>query len=331
MAKTVKAIQVSESLINAINQCPKKVYYRRRLKLHPKERYDTWCGKRAHSFIKLLYRKERGKRKFYYKTLETAIGGWFGDWNRTCDKEEPNLLVIDKAQRDEYGKLGLRCITHYYKENFLKSDPIAMEIGYNVPWSLGVKLVGKMDQIRTATLDYIIERRPEIVKNGVLLDSYLPEVIVELKTGYFDYEYGAIRSNGGNNEMGLPEIIQAITYTELYRRCHFGKYPVGHVIYDLETGKTRFIVKEGKLCQEILADYVNHVVFIIQEQIYPRSPKKEKCYACDYKSICMREVDLFSYQPALLFSSNPNEPKIEPEQLRFNFKYNKIKPKPPVI
>jgi len=331
MEKTVKAIQVSESLINAMNRCPKEVYFRKVLKIPPKDSYDKECGKLAHSFIKLLYRKKRGERKYFYKTLSSAIKAWYRVWKLTCDEKEPNFLLIDKDQRLEYQRLGITCISHYYNENLQKSDPIAMEKGFNIPWSLGVNLVGKWDQLRTATHDYIATRRPEIIVNGVLSESYLPIVIVELKTGYFDYDLGPIRSNGGTNKLGLPEIIQAITYTEAFRRCHAGKYPVGHTIYDLETGKTRLIVKEGKLCQEILADYVNNAVDIIQNQVYPRYPNKDKCDACGYKMLCLENIDLYSYKTATLVFSESNEPKKEFEQLKFKFKYKKSKSKPPVI
>lgn len=154
-----------------------------------------------------------------------------------------------KDLEDKFGVLGWVCIRNYWNQNIDKPDPILIEKKYTIPLFYGVELTGVFDQVRTVQTSWLEKRRPEIFVNGKLSSDYDQTLIVDLKTGWSDYN---IEQNDSDLEKVRKQFaiqwdIQAAAYALLYKEHHNGKFPAGFLLYQLRNEKDNVFLVQGDL------------------------------------------------------------------------------------
>ena len=194
----------------------------------------------------------------------------------------------------------------------------------------GVELTGVFDQVRTANLPWLKKRRPEIFNGDELLPAYDPVLVVDLKTGWSDYDISEddpeVIKVGKQFEIQLG--IQGASYALLYKKT-FKKYPAGFLIYPLRLDKKQsiFIKGDEEGPQKVLRDNVFHTVKNIRDGSFPRNVTAN-CHRCDYYMECRPNgvMNVSSSEAITELTTSPE--RIEEEeavQLKLPFKKGKRK------
>jgi CRISPR/Cas system-associated exonuclease Cas4 (RecB family) len=318
--KKIKKRVFSESMINRYIQCPKWCYHtfvigpRKKLKT---EVIEQTVGKEVHKFTYgLRVKRGRGKniRKFHYFSLDKAKGAWHITWNKAVEKSRANILNYSKENDDKNRWLGIRCIENYWNQNFNRPDPISRELEHSIILFNNPSYIfkGVIDELRTVDIETIKKYRPEIVVNGVLVDSYDPVVVVDLKTSYYDYELGAVKPQEEHITNPWTILWQFVGYTKLYREYHNGKNPIGCVIYDLYAGRQRLIVMEKPEYWDLLMEHIIQIKNSIENNSFPRQPRLEKCRGCGLMTSCWKDGNLYKFIPVETTSYEPPSYQIGP-------------------
>jgi len=284
-----KSFQVSKSSIGQYMVCPRSWLYSRYPGMPKKVDYARLFGIEVHSFIKLLHKKTKTPRPFYFKTLDAAINQWRRRWMIALDKVKANgsLIMPNRGMEFAYLDIGEKCITKYWDANINRPRPIEVEQRYTGRLD-GIPLVGIFDQVRRISLKWIAENRPELIVDGQLSPLYDPVVIVDLKTDYTDYDAEKLIKNPTLEEWirtqySLHESTQATLYTLLYYQ-KTGKMPIGFWWYHLRSGMGFFTCHEDESFVT-LAGQIRHLVENLQYRSFPKNPG-EHCKRCDYLEPC---------------------------------------------
>ena len=325
MGKSPKILRLSMSSIKKYLDCPMQWYFNYILKIPSKTDYPRLCGSEVHKFIAGLYKKHSDDRKFWYKSIDSAKGAWFVTWNKALDRDAGKILQPDKKAANDFGGNGWVCIDRYWKQNIDKPKPILIEKKYTIPLFAGVELTGVFDQLRTVQLPWLKARRPEIFVGEDISPEYDPYLIVDLKTGWSNYN---IKEDDSDNEKVRKQIaiqldIQAAAYALLYKKHHNGKYPAGFLLYYLREGSvnnTFFVKGDSKESQIILESNVQHVVTNIRNESFPRKISNQ-CARCDYYMECRPNGNISVSLPGEI----PDSVKTEKEEPAEKFVQLKLK------
>jgi hypothetical protein len=189
----------SKTALETFLNCPMQYWFHYFSGLPKKTDFPRVMGIAVHRFLAKLHEKHSGERPFFFKSKQSAISSWFGYYWRTALEEfSEQLGDFPQEKAETYGRVGWFCINNYWER---MSDSklgavLESEKTYTHQLSPGVKLTGKLDQVRSASLEYIESFRPELVVNGRLQEGYLPYFILDFKTGRFDFDP---RRAGENN------------------------------------------------------------------------------------------------------------------------------------
>ncbi len=331
MSQYPKILRLSMSSIKKYLKCPKSWYFTYVLKIPQKTDYPRLCGREVHFFVALLHKEHSSDRKFWYKNINSARKAWFFTWNRALDENRSIIQKVSKDAEDKYGKIGWFCIKHYWEQNFDKPNPIFVEKKFTVPWSMGVELTGVFDQVRTLRMDWIKKRRPELFDGNTLSSLYNPEAIVDLKTGWSDYNIEEDDSDTEKvrKQFEIQRDIQGAAYALLYQK-HFGKFPIGFLLYQLRNEKNNMFLVKGDLAESqlVLKDAIEHVIKNIRDKSFPRNINNH-CGYCDYYMNCSGNGKIFISLPEQMpyfvtSDSEDKNKKVEsPKQLKLKLKYKK--------
>ncbi len=332
MGKSPKILRLSMSSIKKYMDCPMQWYFTYVLKIPSKTDYPRLCGSEVHKFIAGLYKKHSDDRKFWYKSIDSAKGAWFVTWNKALDRDAGKILQPDKKAANDFGGNGWVCIDRYWKQNIDKPKPILIEKKYTIPLFAGVELTGVFDQLRTVQLPWLKARRPEIFVGEDISPEYDPYIIVDLKTGWSNYN---IKEDDSDNEKVRKQIaiqldIQAAAYALLYKEHHNGKYPAGFLLYYLSektTNNTFFVKGDSIESQTILESNVQHVVTNIRNGSFPRKISNQ-CARCDYYMECRPNGKISVSLPGAIpdsIQTEENKPAEEYVQLELVFKKKRKK------
>ncbi|PJA02259.1 hypothetical protein COX73_01700, partial [bacterium (Candidatus Gribaldobacteria) CG_4_10_14_0_2_um_filter_36_18] len=284
----------------------------------------------------------REPRAFYFKYKISAIRTWFNRWQRALEEAElrKKLILPDEDKAKEYGRIGAICIANYWNANLKTLRPLQVEQHYRSRLDNGAFLVGVFDQVRQVSLDWIKHHRPEIVKQGKLLDEYENVVIVDLKTGYLSYDYRQFKEDLSlmkriRLQYELHENLQATLYTFLYERTT-GKKPVGFIWYHLRSNKTFFTYRENR-DYSILSNNIEYYLENVRAQLFPKHIGYN-CKFCDFIEPCREDRYFLIVEPEELLEGL-EEVEIVPNlvkkdscrQLKLKFKIPRKKAKKPVV
>ena len=282
--------------------CARKWYYHYRSQLSKKTTYPLLFGKTVHRFIAYwLYRKISQKDKirvFYYKELPAAIKSWKRLWLQVVEEEQNKIILPKQVSIFEYMSIGVKCIENYWWGNYNLPRPIAIEKSFKAK-ILDWTLVGIFDQLREVSMAYIEHHRPELIKNGQLIDGYDPVIIVDLKTNYVSYDTQQFVEEPSQEEelrqqFDLHENLQPTIYTWLYEQ-QTGKKPIGFVWYHLRSGRGFFTYREDKDYHNLLIT-IKHVQYNLMIDSFPKRTGKH-CRQCDFFEACREERDFILSPP----------------------------------
>ena len=324
-------IRLSKSSVQLYFECPYKFYLRyiqKDTKLDPVTDYPRLCGIMVHRFCANLHKKHKHSGRFYYKTIESATKAWFYLWQKALSENEKFIKMPSKKGAKNYGGIGAVCIRNYWDVNLSRPDPIVIEKKYTIPWCPGFEYTGVFDQTRSVNIDLIKKNRPDLVTKGVLNERYDPVTIVDLKTGYYDYEVGEGLSDEEKirHQYDLQRDIQAASYTLLYKEHNHGKLPLYFTLHQLKNNKFFTVIGDGEESQQNLVKAINHVIQGIKTASFPRNVGA-RCRKCDYTEICSFSGAINISNPDSTVDTNNYLPTKEKEseykQGRFDFKYQK--------
>jgi len=316
-------IKLSISSMSTYLDCPAKWYFQYIRKIPQKVDYPRLCGQVVHTFIASLYNNKATERKFLYKTIDSARHAWFYTWTKQLEKNNQRIVGLDSEKGKIYGGVGWECIQTYWNQNFDKPDPIAKEKRFSVPYRQGVELIGVVDQIRNISSEFIPRIRPELVNGSELDPKFDPVVIVDFKSGRYDYEVppDSTEIEAIRHQIDLQRNLQASAYSLLYQKYHSGRLPLGFYLYQLRNGKLFFVRGDDEESQKILTDNINHVLGNIVNESFPKNPGPH-CRTCDYVESCIENSDFYISNaldiPDSIFVAKKKVDR--PRQLRFRLK-----------
>ncbi|MBW6441448.1 PD-(D/E)XK nuclease family protein [Patescibacteria group bacterium] len=322
--------RLSKSSVRTYMECPYRYYLKyvqKVIKLKPITDYPRLCGVMVHRFAAGLHKKHKHSGRFYYKTVKSAVSTWFYLWAKTLIENDQILLKVDNNKADMFGGVGANCIKNYWEVSYDKPDPVIIEKKYTIPWSPGFEFTGVFDQVRPVSIDIIKNKRPNLIENDKLDVRYNPVVIIDLKTGYYDYEVvpDSTEEEKIRHQYDLQRDIQAAAYTLLYKAHNHGKLPLYFAIHQLKNNKFFTVIGEGDETQEILKSSINHVIQGIKTGSFPKNIGPN-CRRCDYTTTCLGDNPISISLPDGTLDTNlypPNKEEVkEYKQLKL-----KLKPK----
>jgi hypothetical protein len=337
-----RQLEISYSGLDMYLDCPRKWYYAHHPKIPKKTDYPRLCGLEVHRHIAQFYRPTQKPRVFFFKDKKSAIRTWFNRWQRALEEAElrKKIILPDENKAKEYGRIGAICVANYWNANLKTLRPLQVEQHYRTRLDNGVFLVGVFDQVRQVSLDWIKHHRPEIVRNGKLIDGYENVVIVDLKTGYLSYDYRQFKENPSlmkriQLKYELHENLQTTLYTFLYEKVKVRK-PVGFLWYHLRSNKAFFTYREQH-DYSILSDDIKYYLENVRAQLFPKHVGYN-CRICDYLTACREDRYFLIVEPEELLESLeevvivPNLVKKDScRQLKLKFKIPRKKAKKPII
>ena len=308
-------------------RCPMEWFFYSRTSYSKKTDYPRLCGVEVHGHIAGLYRKTKKPRTFYYQTAISAIFAWFHRWKRACEKEKNRIIMADEETAKKYGKIGAVCVAQYFRDNIKLPRPMEIESHYRTKYN-GVEVVGVMDQIRPVSMDFVRNKRPELIEKGKLASGYDSVVIVDLKTEYAGKGFSPDSSIDQKirSQFKLHEGLEPSIYSYLYEAKH-GRKPLGMLWYNLRIGKTFFTYRDDDNHESLFNDLD---VFLknINAENFPKNIGKH-CAYCDYIEYCQDKGRLVYSEPEEIYDMDlavnlrriylPRE-IAEPKQLKLKLK-----------
>ena len=322
--------RLSKSSVRTYLECPYRYflkYVQKEIKLNQVTDYPRLCGVMVHRFAASLHKKHKHLGRFYYKTIKSAIGAWFYLWAKTLNESSEILKKVDSDKAKMFGGVGANCIKNYWEVSYNTPDPITIEKKFTIPWCPGFEFTGVFDQVRPVSIDIISKKRPDVISNGELNEKFDPVGVIDLKTGYYDYEVApdSPEEEKIRHQYDLQRNIQATAYTLLYKAHNHGKLPLYFVIHQLKNNKFFTVIGEGEENQEILRSSINHVIQGIKTESFPKNIGPN-CRRCDYTTTCLGDHPMNISLPDGKLDTNvylPSKKEVkEYKQLKF-----KLKPK----
>lgn len=287
---------ISISMAREAQTCWWKLFLHYCTDLEKKTDYPRLFGSAMHQHAQGFYRKTAEPRPFYYKTLKSAIGGWFGKWERTLDEtyKKGILIKVDPEKEKDYAELGALCTKNFWNGSIKRPRPLQLEREYRVriPELDYIQLTGKFDQLVEVPIDYIQARRPELVENGQLIPGYDPVAIVDIKTDRYDYDLSPHEKNPTPQDFYRRQFpfhndLQKTAYSYLYEKNNRGHRNIGFIRWNLRHNIRRFSFSEEPDYQNmflIFRDIINH----FQDQNFYREYGRH-CEWCDYLEPCAQD------------------------------------------
>lgn len=325
---------LSVSQIQEFLTCPAKWYfhYQARGKDYPLfTTYPLLTGHVTHSMIDQLHQPHPGERRYYFKTEEAFLNSATSQWYSQVEQQIDQGTLINANRRDtnKFLEVIRGCLRRYWGTNYNQDDPTAVEQRYNIYLpSVGIPLVGILDQIRQVPLEYISRKRPDLIGDSGLVDGFDPVVVVDLKTNYRDYGFGRLDPNLSDVDKvrfqyPLHRSIQASAYTLLYF-LENQRMPIGFVWYHLRSGGLYFTYRTA----ESFLSLEKQILFMLDNIEAGSFPQNfgDHCRECSFLYPCQGDIEPFLisepdysfHQPGILKSFLiPQQTKKEPEQLKF--------------
>lgn len=160
-------------------------------------------------------------------------------------------------------------------------------------------MIGRFDQIRKVSGEWIRRHRPDIIQDSALIDGFDPVVIVDLKTNYLNFDIRQFKEN-----VSLEQAIrwqyqwhgrlQAIFYTFLYE-MNTGNKPVAFLWYYLRSGKW-FPTYIHDYHYKELNNKIRHVINNINDFSFPRN-EGTQCYTCEFLELCNEDHNFILASP----------------------------------
>ncbi|HLC93889.1 MAG TPA: PD-(D/E)XK nuclease family protein [Patescibacteria group bacterium] len=326
-------LTLSKSALGTYMFCP-AMYKLAYLDKHTKMTdYARLAGAEVHRFIASLYRHTKERRPFFYKDIYKAQKAWFAAWKRALEDNGKILQRPNPDKANEFGAAGWLCIKNYWTVSENRPRPLTVEKRYSYPIMAGVTLVGIFDQIRPVSMEDIRRVRPDLIQNGTIRNGYDPVLIVDLKTGWLNYDIGTFPSDAPEmqqawKQAGLLSDVQGAAYTWLYQRIH-GRLPVGFLLWGLREGKM-FPTYGGESRFSIVRDQVQHVVDGLNAQDFTPNPGRH-CTYCDYFVPCQSGKGLQVTRTLRGFSADTPIRSVElpltpntPKQLRLKLRAPRV-------
>jgi CRISPR/Cas system-associated exonuclease Cas4 (RecB family) len=334
MAGPKGILRLSVSSIKKYFQCPMSWYFQYVLHIPQKTDYPRLCGVEVHRFIARLYKDVPYNRKFWYKSIDSARKAWFVTWKKSLEENEDKIIGPNKEQAKKYSAIGAVCIENYWRDNLKSPNPIYIEKRYTIPWSRGVELTGVIDQLRSAKPNWMRKKRPDLFANGTLLKGYSDNLVVDLKTGWGDYNLDDTKTTDEEKirkQISIQLDIQAAAYALLLQK-HTEKFPFAFILYQLRHSDENMYVVEGDLegPQNVLRESIDHVVKNVRDGSFPRHIGRH-CAFCDYAVECKGLTNTnISDSDNLQSVLNPENsegiiPEPKPVQLKLKFGKNPSK------
>ena len=324
-------LRLSMSSIKKYLQCPMSWYFLYVLRIPSKTDYPRLCGSEVHKFIAGLYKDVPNSRRFWYKSINSARKAWFVTWAKALEENENKIIRPSKEQADKYAAIGAVCIKNYWEGNLKSPPPIYIEKRYTIPWSRGVELTGIIDQLRYARPSWMRKKRPELFSGDILSDDYSDTVVVDLKTGWGDYNLVDDETDEEKvrKQISIQLDIQAAAYALLLQK-HTKKFPFAFILYQLQLPENNMFVVKGDLegPQNVLRENIDHVVKNIRDGSFPRNVGKH-CTFCDYAVECsgLSNTSVSDNENlANLLSSRETVSEPKPVQLKLDFRKRQNKP-----
>ena len=340
MGKRKRLISVSLSKLQDYNYCPREYYLSRHPGLKKRTSYPKLFGIAMHSFVRRLHNPTKTPRPFYFQNLNSAIRAWCNYWERTLKEKNEQLVDIDEDKAKSYKETGIFCLIKYWQDNEGLPHPLETESFYEAILEGCIHLTGKLDQVRSVSLEWVANHRPQIIKNGKLAKEYDSVIIVDLKTDRLDFDPNRFEKFPSlekilADQYELHEGLQPTAYTFLYE-WKTGKKPIGFLWYHLRSGKFFFTYREKKDYQTLNYN-IHYFLDNLNAQLFPKNISK-RCKFCDYVRPCREDRYLFISYPEKIEDTSsdldfvPNVIKKDPNrQLSLNLKIPREKRKKPEI
>ena len=292
MGKTKSVVSVSSVLAYA--RCAKLFEFLNFSGRQPRKTdYYRIRGAEVSKFIRNLYRKHTGYRKFFYYSIKSATRDWYRVWDIAMKDNSEVLSFVDKGIAKEQSKIGAACIKNYWIQNLDSPEPLKIK---NIEYTVRIKcsglpynyLSGRLDHIVPCDISWIKAARPEIIENGDLTKDYSPNLIVKYSTSMLD----PVFKDRNPTLILLPDglIIQAAMNIMLYKR-QFGTHPVGYLIYWLRYESNNKLLINGDLKE--YRDLLDLVFQRMAKSITDHKFRKNltpSCAYCDYVLQCRPEI-----------------------------------------
>lgn len=310
---------ISVSQIERFLDCPRRWFYSTHPEIPRLKTYPMLCGIEVHRHIQWFYRKPKEPRPFFFETLSSATRSWFGIWReKIAECKEAGRLILPNPEDDKkFGNIGAACIRQYWKDNFSLPRPLVVEKSFSIKLNPHLVLVGRVDQTRGVSTDYIRQHRPELIVNGQLHPDFDPVVIIDLKSGYMDFDVRAFKEDPlleeqVRRQFELHENLQLTLYTWVYWRKH-GRLPIGVWWYHLRSGKVFFSFREEEDFQNLFG-VLNHFIENVAAQSFPKHIGRQ-CETCEHLLPCRENRHFVVVQPEALDEEMFAVPKVVPTEV----------------
>ncbi len=201
---------ISKSRLETYFLCAALYWYLYMSGLPKSTDFPRMMGIAVHRFVGKMHAYHGNDRPFYYKSRKSASSAWFGFyWKRIISEFEGSIKDFSEDKVEKYGKLGWFCINNYWELMEDRPKPLEVEKRYSHTLSPGVSLLGIIDQVRSITLAQVEKLRPELIVNGALKEGYSPHILVDIKTGMYDYDPARV-NHGNHMENGRDLIAQKV-------------------------------------------------------------------------------------------------------------------------
>lgn len=284
---------ISVSDIQQYLDCPRRGFYGHQRDIPRKTDYPRLAGTVIHEVIAEFHRPTAIPRTFFFEHLGKAIGRWLGRWTEALEEKRHQLIMPDPKEEERYRGIGKFCIINYWKANDQLGPPRERERTYRQPLpGSDVWLVGRLDQVRDVTIDWIGRHRPELVRDGALAAGYDPVIIIDWKTDYLGYDTRRFKQEPQlmeevREQYQLHEGLQATAYTWLYAAEHDGRKPIGFLWYHLRSGAGFFTYREERDFANLFAA-IYHVLDNRDAQSFPKHEGRH-CRRCEFLEPCRED------------------------------------------
>jgi CRISPR/Cas system-associated exonuclease Cas4 (RecB family) len=295
------ANRVSVSALGTAYQCLAKWWFTYRSTWPKKTTYALLAGKEIHQHVRQLYKQPKigsPERPFYFKSKESALGAWTGRWFRALHTNRNKIILPNEQRVWQYKAIGDKCLGKYWDDNVNLARPLQLETIFKCKFTNGVELIGVVDQLRTVSIEWIKNHRPALLQGNSLRSGFDPVVIVDLKTGRYDYSVDESEAPASldmqfRRQLKLHGDLQATAYTYLYK-MRAGREPIGFLWYHMRTGNCFFTYRTDQDFKNLFVN-IDRLLDSIHNQSFPKN-RSEHCFDCSHVEPCFSGKDFMISQ-----------------------------------
>lgn len=277
-------------------RCPAQYYFRYVLGVPSKQDYPRLMGIGVHNMIARFHKEGNERNPYYYQTLDSALGGWTGNWFRMLEEYEDRIEGGREREKDfQYLNAGKTCLRTYWEQTFGKQPPLQVERPVHAVLG-NFRLNGRPDQVREIPAQHLHRWRKDLVGSGRTLPAgYLPWVIIDVKTGFNNYnlsdkDESATIIELARDQFPLHEDLQATSYYYIFDHV-YGGLPLAFVFYYVKEGKF-FMTIRTREDFNTLEERLEHLRLNLDHESFPKNPDRYECKLCDYFKICRGDRDI---------------------------------------